>query len=152
MKLAEALQERSDLNTKISQLRNRLTNNATAQEGEQPAEKPSELLAELDKAVARLEYIIAKINITNCTIKVDGKTLTEIIAQKDCLAQKESVLQSLITAASGRLNRISRSEIKILSTVNVPEIQKESDRISAQIRSLNTTLQQTNWTADLIED
>lgn len=152
MKLAEALQERSDLNTKISQLKTRLTNNAVVQEGEQPAEKPAELLAELDKAVARLEYIIAKINLSNCTIKVDGKTLTEIIAKKDCLAEKVSALQSLITVASRPLNRISRTEIKMLSTINVPEIQKESDMISAQIRSLNTTLQQTNWTADLIED
>ena len=152
MKLAEALQERSDLNTKISQLKNRLTNNATVQEGEQPAEKPSVLLAELDKAVDRLEYIIAKINVTNCTIKVDGQSLTELIAQKDCLTQKVSVLQSLISAASNRFNRISRTEIKILSIINVPEIQKESDKISAKIRSINTILQQTNWTADLIED
>ena len=51
--------------------------------GEQPAEKPAELLAELDNAVQRLEYIIAKINLSNCTIKVDGKTLTEIIAKKE---------------------------------------------------------------------
>ena len=152
MKLAEALQERSDLNMKISQLKGRLANNAIVQEGEQPAENPAELLAELDKAAQRLEFIISKINLSNCTIKVDGKTLTEIIAKKDCLAEKASVLQSLIAVASRPVNRISRTEIKMLSTINVAEIQKESDRISSEIRSLNTTLQQTNWTADLIED
>lgn len=152
MKLAEALQERSDLNMKISQLKGRLVNNAIVQEGEQPAENPAELLAELDKAVQRLEFIISTINLSNCTIKVDGKTLTEIIAKKDCLAEKASVLQSLIAVASRPVNRISRTEIKMLSTINVAEIQKESDRISSEIRSLNTTLQQTNWTADLIED
>lgn len=152
MKLAEALQERSDLNMKISQLKGRLANNAIVQEGEQPAEKPAELLAELDKAVQRLEYIIAKINLSNCTIKVNGKTLTEIITKKDCLAEKASVLQSLIAVASRPVNRISRTEIKMLSTINVAEIQKESDSISSEIRSLNTMLQQTNWTSDLIED
>lgn len=152
MKLAEALQERSDLNMKISQLKGRLANNAIVQEGEQPAEKPAELLAELDKAVQRLEYIIAKINLSNCTIKVEGKTLTEIIAKKDCLAEKASVLQSLIAVASRPINRISRTEIKMLSTINVAKIQKESDSISSEIRSLNTMLQQTNWTSDLIED
>ena len=33
MKLAEALQERADLNSKINELRCRLGNNATVQEG-----------------------------------------------------------------------------------------------------------------------
>ena len=54
MKLAEALQERADLNTKISELRSRLYDNAVVQEGEKPAEDPSELLSELDKAAERL--------------------------------------------------------------------------------------------------
>ena len=37
MKLAEALQERADLNRRLEQLRVRLCNNATVQEGEKPA-------------------------------------------------------------------------------------------------------------------
>ena len=52
MKLAEALQERADLNRRIEQLRARLENNALVQEGESPAEDPSELLAELDRCLA----------------------------------------------------------------------------------------------------
>ena len=40
MKLAEALQERADLNRNIEQLRSRLRNNVLVQEGEQPAEDP----------------------------------------------------------------------------------------------------------------
>ena len=43
MKLAEALQERADLNRAIQQLENRLSNNALVQEGERPAEDPQEL-------------------------------------------------------------------------------------------------------------
>ena len=37
MKLAEALQERADLNRKIEQLQDRLSNNVLVQEGEQTA-------------------------------------------------------------------------------------------------------------------
>ena len=48
MKLAEALQERADLNRRIEQLRSRLLNNAMKQEGEEPSEDPKELLKELD--------------------------------------------------------------------------------------------------------
>ena len=43
MKLAEALQERADLNRNIEQLKNRLSSNALVQEGEQPVECPENL-------------------------------------------------------------------------------------------------------------
>ena len=44
MKLAEALQERADLNKKIEQLRSRITSNALMQEGVLPVEDPEQLL------------------------------------------------------------------------------------------------------------
>ena len=44
MKLANALSERSELQTKIQQLNTRLINNAQVQEVEEPAEDPAELL------------------------------------------------------------------------------------------------------------
>ena len=40
MKLAEALQERADLNRRIADLRSRLAANATVQEGESPPKTP----------------------------------------------------------------------------------------------------------------
>ncbi len=40
MKLAEALQERADLNRKIDQLRQRIENNVLVQEGEKSQEDP----------------------------------------------------------------------------------------------------------------
>ena len=61
MKLAEALQERADLNKKIEQLSMRLSINATVQEGEKPAEDPAELIKEMEICTARLEDLIAKI-------------------------------------------------------------------------------------------
>ena len=85
MKLAEALQERADLNKKISQIGERLADNCFVQEGERPAEEPARLLDELEAAVSRLELLIAAINATNNVTKVNGRTLTETIARKDCL-------------------------------------------------------------------
>ena len=43
MKLAEALQERADLNRKIEQLSDRLEANVLVQEGEVPLEDPNVL-------------------------------------------------------------------------------------------------------------
>ena len=48
MKLAEALQERADINRNIEQLKYRLNNNVLVQEGEKPAENPEKLKLELD--------------------------------------------------------------------------------------------------------
>ena len=55
MKLAEALQERADLNKKISDLRGRLNQNSLVQEGEIPNEDPNVLMQELEAAIARLQ-------------------------------------------------------------------------------------------------
>ena len=52
MKLAEALQERADLNRNIEQLKNRLSSNALVQEGEQPVECPENLKQELDASIS----------------------------------------------------------------------------------------------------
>ena len=80
MKLAEALQERADLNRNIEQLRKRLNSNVLVQEGERTAEEPERLKRELDASVERLAYLISRINLTNSQTKVDGRTLTELIA------------------------------------------------------------------------
>ncbi|MDE6621604.1 MAG: DIP1984 family protein, partial [Lachnospiraceae bacterium] len=79
MKLAEALQERADLNRNIERLKVRLNNNVLVQDGEETAEKPEKLKQELDRLLERLTYLIAQINRTNCATMIDGQPLTEMI-------------------------------------------------------------------------
>ncbi len=149
MKLAEALQERADLNRRIAQLRQRLDNNATVQEGEKPAENPAELLRELDGCISRLEELIAAINHTNCATEVEGKSLTQLIARRDALTLKIQAYRQFLSSASYISQRAMRSEIKILGTVDVPELQAGVDRLSKELRELDNKIQQTNWTVDL---
>lgn len=149
MKLAEALQERADLNRRISQLEERLINNSLVQEGEDPAEDPQDLLAELDSSATRLERLIAAINLTNSTSTVEGVTLTELIARKDRLGLEIGILREVISAASGAVNRYSRSEIKVVRTVDVAALQKRADALSKELRELDNRLQQANWMIDV---
>lgn len=100
MKLAEALQERADLDHRVQQLQQRLENNAMVQEGEPPAEDPAELLAELDGCVGALEQIVARINLTNCHTTVEGKSLTQLLARRDALKLKLGAYRSLAQSAS----------------------------------------------------
>lgn len=150
MKLAEALQERADLNRKIEQLGVRLNNNAIVQEGEKPAENPEDLLKELNESIEKLENIIAKINKTNCETIIDGKSITELIAKKDCLMVKLEAYKRLACTASQIAHRVGRNEIKILSTVDVKEVQKKIDSIAKELRITDNKIQEMNWKTELI--
>ena len=142
MKLANALSQRSELQTRIRQLESRLNNNALVQEGEQPAEDPLELLRELEADYARLEELISAINHTNNSTKLEGgSTLSDLLAKRDCLKGKLSVLRGFLDNASA---------LKIKSTVNVRELQRQVDGLSRELRELEETIQEKNWTTELL--
>ena len=151
MKLAEALQERADLNRKIEELRRRLGNVILVQEGEEPAEDPAELLEELNAAVVRLEELMAAINLTNCRTKANGMTLTALIARKDALMVKLSAYRDLVYSASQNTNRARGTEIKVKALLKASELQKTADQTAKEVRELDNLLQETNWKTKLIE-
>lgn len=150
MKLAEALQERADLNRRIQQLHQRLSNNAIVQEGESPAEDPVELLAELDGCVQNLESLITRINLTNCRTTVDGISLTALLARRDALKLKLSAYRDLAYNASQLARRATHTEIKVLSAVSVKDVQAQADTLAKDLRQLDNSIQAANWAADLI--
>ena len=150
MKLAEALILRADLQTRLEQLRSRLKDNALVQEGERPAEDPKTMLIELEEGTAKLETLIARINLTNAAVTVEGKTLTELLARREVLTMKISIFQSLLDTAGKTVMRGSRMEVKIHSTVDVAAVRKRADDLSKELRKLDTEIQRTNWVTDLI--
>ena len=151
MKLAEALQERADLNRNIEQLQSRLNNNVLVQEGEEPAEDPQKLKEMLDESIARLAYLIKCINQTNCQTIIDGKSLTELIAQKDALSLKIHAYKDIVYTAAQSVYRARNTEIKIKQTINVASWQTEIDQMAKNLRLLDNKLQENNWQTDLIE-
>ena len=151
MKLAEALQERADLNRKVEELRRRLGNVILVQEGEEPAENPAELLKELDASLSRLEELIAAINLTNCRTKVRGMTLTSLIARKDMLMLKLSAYRDLVYSAGQSTSRARGTEIKVKAVLKASDLQKKADQMAKEVRELDNLLQETNWKTKLIE-
>ncbi len=151
MKLAEALNLRADLQKRIAQLKMRLLTNAKVQEGDKPAEDPVVLLEELDRDTATLEMLIRQINKTNNSTVVDGLSLVDMLARRDVLTLKLSVVREFVQASAMRLDRYSKAEIKVFSTINVAEKQREIDALAKELRELDTRLQGLNWATDLIE-
>lgn len=152
MKLAVALQERNDLNTRIEQLNYRLERNSVVQEGEKTNEDPKELLAEINECYKNLETLISRINKTNClTItKYNNLTLTDLIAKKDVLTKKIGSYRLIVNTASNLVTRVARSEIKILSNVDVKSLQKEIDKMSKELRIISNTIEEANWQIELL--
>lgn len=152
MKLAEALILRADLQKRIDQLRVRLNNNAKVQENDEPSENPEELLNELDNNINQLKILIKQINKTNCVTVSNDQTLADLIAERDTLTLKSNILRGFLNIAGQKVNLYSTTEIKIMSTVDVPALQKELDLLSKKIRETDTELQQANWLTELIEN
>lgn len=150
MKLAEALNLRADLQKRIANLRERLIKNAKVQEGDTPSEDPNMLLNELNDNIIELENIIKLINKTNSSTYIDNESISDIIAKRDALGLKLSILRRFISESADKIERYSNKEIKILSTVNVAEKQKEIDNLSKEYRLIDTKLQGLNWTTDII--
>ena len=136
MKLAEALILRSDLQKRIEQLRVRLNNNAKVQENDEPSENPEELLNELDNNINQLKILIKQINRTNCVTVSNGQTLADLIAERDTLTLKSNILRGFLNIAGQKVNLYSTTEIKIMSTVDVPALQKELDLLSKKSEKL----------------
>ena len=150
MKLATALAERSDIQNRINTISVRLDNNAKVQEGDVPAEDPKALMEELDRLIVRLEDLVARINLTNSGTVYVGMNITELVAHWFCLKKKVWVLGDFLNTASDRVTRMTRTEIKIVSTVPVSEIQKTVDGLAKELRTVDEKIQELNWTTELV--
>ena len=151
MKLAEALILRADAQKQIEQLRQRLMRSARVQEGEQPPEDPQVLITELETTSNQLVRLIQRINRTNSVTRFQAGILSDALAERDSLRLKRNAYDSLINAAAIRQDRYMRSELRLVSTVNVAELQRQIDQLSRQYRELDAQIQALNWATDLIE-
>lgn len=150
MKLAEALRIRADLQKSISQLRSRLKDSAKVQEGDAPAEKMEDLYKELEDSLSQLEELIYRINVTNMQTSHDGETLTHMIARKDVLSLRVSLMREVLKYVTETDTRYARNEIKYVRMVDVPELRRATDSYSKQLRELDMRIQSLNWSIDLI--
>ena len=151
MKLAEALSRRSALEEKIDELKTRLGNNVKVQEGDTPFEDPCELIKELDRVLEEFHRIVFRINLTNTRSVFEGRTLTDMLAERDMLKKKTRILSDTISLLTDRGNRYSRNEIKYVATVDPSELRKIYDATSSQLRRLDLRIQAIGWEADLVE-
>lgn len=152
MKLAEALMLRADCQKRLGQLKARLLNNVRIQEGDAPSEAPQDLFAELGRVSAELRNLIKRINRTNAaTIVAGAVTISDALAEREVLALERNMYMHLAETASSTRDRVMRSEIKYVATINVAEMQKHADELAKNYRELDTRIQELNWQTELAE-
>ena len=149
MKLAEALAIRKDTQKRIEQLKSRILNNVRVQEGDEPSESPSELMKELDSCLNELQTLVYLINKTNMHTGSEGKTLTQLMAEKDILGMRVNALRDVFNKASESQDRYSRSEIKMVTTIDIKPLGRQIDKLSKELRELDIKIQGLNFITDL---
>jgi Family of unknown function (DUF6847) len=151
MKLAEALILRADCQKRIAQLKARLLANAKIQEGDKPAETPQELITELNHVSTELLDLIKRINRTNSATAFAGRgSISDALADRDVLALQRAAHVELAQTAAITQGRLTRSEVKYVSTVNVAEIQQRADELAKNYRDLDARIQELNWQTELV--
>lgn len=150
MKLAEALSNRADLQRRISQLKGRLKDSAKVQEGDTPAEDVKALFLELDSCLEKQEKLVCQINCTNMQITHNGENLTRMLARRDSLSARVSLMREVLKHVTETETRYGRNEIRYIRTVDVANLRKDTDSYCKQLRELDNLIQSINWTVDLL--
>ena len=131
------------------QLKSRILNNVRVQEGDSPSEEPKELMKEMDACLNTLFALIFKINKTNINTISEGRTITEMMAERDILSMRITSLREIFNKASESQERYSRSEIKMVTIIDIKPLSKKIDDLSKQLRELDMKIQTLNFTTEL---
>ena len=95
--------------------------------------------------------LIQRINRTNATSPLGDRTLADALAERDVLKIRYNTYRELATAAATTQGRITRSEVKFISTVSVAATQKKADDLAKQYRELDTRIQEADWLTTLLD-
>jgi molybdopterin converting factor small subunit len=154
MKLAEALIEKKNLASRISELQGRYTAAAVIEEGTEPDEVAEELLQSLTAAFEQWETLTVQINLANNTILVGDKTMMQSLAHRDSLKSQITHFNAIASAIRQRnqQNRYFREngpKLVVAEGVTAKTFIKLVDDLSKELRLLDAAIQKANWDNEL---
>ena len=106
---------------------------------------------ELDRSASELTLLIQRINRTNAAAALGSGTLADALAARDVLKIRYNAYRELANAASTSQGRVTRSEVKFVSTVSVAATQRKADDLAKQYRELDTRIQEADWSTVLLD-
>lgn len=152
MKIGEALTLRSDIQTRIHQLKGRLTTSAKMQEGQRPPEDPEALLKEFEALLDEWTELVQRINRTNLATRLpDGTSLTDALAHRDALTARHQTLRTVADTAGERNDRFRSAEIRMLPALDVAALRQRVTEVARERRELDVMIQEVNWNTELLD-
>lgn len=153
MKLTEAMQKRKQLSQEIQELKNSLNSNIWVQDGLEFNEDPLVLRETILDKQNELNQLIKAINLTNSSTPFEGRTITEMVADRDYLTTLGKWYDQLITLAAenpgnDRYNRGGKA-VKYKCAFKVEELRKLNADLVSKLQDLSNQLQKLNWETDL---
>lgn len=150
MKLAEALSKRASLQKDLTWIKEQFSKIARVPEGSTPIEDPMEMIERMESRAAEYQALLVAINQTNSTVKdAQGRTLTELLAERDTLRARQSVLSEAYQRATQREDVYGRLELRYVPTLDVVALRKRIERVNVRLRETNLTIQGLNWEVEL---
>lgn len=152
MTLGEALSLRAKQAQKLNDLRGRIKANAITQEGEVPAENADVLIAEYTVLSTIHSALLVQIASTNAATSVDGKTLVQMLQQREDLIRERNIYGSTADAATPNSGgyRYMRSELRYVAQVDVADLRRKEEETGEEVRALDAQIQHANWQTELI--
>jgi len=158
MLLAEALALRGGKKQELTMLQSRIQTMARVQEGEPAEEEAADLIAQAADLIQQIAGLTVSINTTNMRTTVHGTdiSLTEANAERDRLLSLEKLYTMAADAGTGggtsrRLFR-GRNEIPEVCKVDVPALREQAKAVMTQFGTLNSAVQRTNWSTELVTE
>lgn len=153
VRLAEALQLRSEYQNKSESLRKRICDNLKVPQGNSPAEDPLALLKEMLALNDRLAELIGKINRRNHQTQLpDGRQLSDALIERDGIMKKRQLLSAIAESASGRDPRLhfpQMVDVRMTITLSMQDLYHQIEELSREFRELDNLIQSVNWSTEL---
>ncbi len=151
MKLAESLIDRSEIQKRITDLQNRIRENAVIQQDDAPLEDPAKLFEELIQCYSNLDDLNRRIIATNNSTIFEGNLkVCDALANRESLDKQIKDLGNIASAFSVKNNRFTKTEIKFVSTMNPGTIRIHIDALKDQRKKLDRKIQAMNWAIELL--
>jgi len=150
-KLSEALLDRAELQKKTVDLQNRLKENAVIQQDDVPAENPKELFDDLISTYSKLDELNKRINLTNNTTEFNSNNkLSDVLAKRESLDKQIKELTNLASCFALKNNRYSKTEIKMVATMDIKIIRSHIELLQKYRKELDRKIQALNWSVELL--
>jgi hypothetical protein len=153
MKLSKALIERAELQRQNRHIIRHLQENVRLPEDDEPTASIENLMEQYEANMGRLSELIRRINKTNCLTEMDGGTITDAIARRDCLSSHIHSYQEIYDSVTSHdRSRFDNGEIRVKYVRHLDSriLKDKIDSLSKAFRLLDSALQEKNWATELL--